>query len=145
MVKEKRPFWSKYLEQSFWLSMPMTLIPRCCLFSSTGQRRFHLVKLLQYLGRSSDLQDKCTWSFSCESWTNYCILSKSESHCFAQKNSRGILFCKFKSCKSSQISWNKGGFISFSNKGNAASVLFSQHEQVADLLFLFCQKKWWQK
>lgn len=147
MGKEKRPFWNKYMEQSFWLSLQMSLIPRCRLFSSICQWRLHLAKLLQYLGRScSDLQDKRTWTFSCESWTNYCILSKShQSHCFAQKNSRGILFCIFKSCKSSQISWNKGGFISFSNKGNTASALSSQHEQVADLPFLFCQKIRWQE
>lgn len=122
--------------------MQISLIPRCCLFSSTGQWKLHLAELPHYLGWScSDLQDKHTQTSSCESCTNYCTLSKAHwSHCFAKKNSGGILFCKFKSCKSSQISWNKGGFISFSNKGNALSVLFSQHEQVADLLFLFCQK-----
>jgi len=73
--------------------------------------------------------NKCMGTFSCESWTNYCILSKShQSCCFAEKNSRGVLFCKSKSCKSSKISWNRGGIISFSNEENAANVLFSQHK-----------------
>lgn len=95
MVKEKSLF-----EINTW-NRASDFFQRWASFPGAAFARPHLVKLPQHFGKQlPDLQDKHTWTFSCESWTNHCILSKShQNHCCAQKNPEAFYFVNRKVAK----------------------------------------------
>lgn len=109
IVKEKKAFLTNNeMELSICLFTQRRLIPKCSPFSSVGQWRLHLVKLMQCLERSfSDLWDKGMWKLD----SLLHPFKSHKNHCFAVKNSRGTLFCKSKVAKAVQFHGTREDFF----------------------------------
>lgn len=86
------------MQKCFWFDVQMSLIPRCCLLA-VSVNEDQLAKLHRSLESCSDLKDKCTWTSSCESWTNYCILSKSHQSLLLRKTPEAFYFVNLKVAK----------------------------------------------